>query len=65
MWNCLECASFVPDADQLGYYEEQASLWREKCKRFSSFPVIRGNAEKNAELFERIIKKLRENGGLS
>ena len=65
MWNCLECASFVPDADQLSYYEEQASLWREKCKRFSSFPVIRGNAEKNAELFERIVKKLREDGTLS
>ena len=65
MWNCLECEFFVPDADQLDYYEKQASLWREKCERFSNFPIIKGNAEKNAELFERVLRKLRENGCLS
>lgn len=62
MWNCLECASFVPDADQAAYYEEQATLWREKCERFSAFPVIRGNAERNSRLFKCILEKLREDG---
>lgn len=60
MWNCLECESFVPDAEQIDYYEEQALLWREKIARFSTFPVIKGNAEKNAELYECILKKLKE-----
>ena len=59
MWNCLDCEFFVPDAEQLEYYQEQAMLWREKCIRFSSFPIIKGNAERNAELFERVLKKLK------
>jgi integrase len=60
MWNCLDCGFFVPDAEQTGYYEEQALLWREKCARFSAFPIIKGNAERNAELFEGVLKKLKE-----
>jgi integrase len=60
MWNCLECKFFVPDMEQLDYYEEQASLWREKCARFSKFPIIRANAEKNAKLYEDILKKLKD-----
>lgn len=65
MWDCLGCSFFVPDADQTAYYEEQAALWREKCERFSNFPIIKGNAEKNAKSFECILKKLREDGCLS
>ena len=60
MWNCLECESFAPDADQLEYYVEQAVLWREKCVRFKKFPIIKGNAERNVELFERVLIKLKE-----
>ena len=60
MWNCLECGFFVPDAEQIGYYEEQAALWREKYTRFADFAVIKGNAERNTELYERILKKMKE-----
>ena len=60
MWNCLDCEFFIPDADQLSFYEEQAILWRVKCDRFTDFPIIKGNAERNAELFERVLKKLKE-----
>jgi integrase len=60
MWNCLDCEFFVADAEQLGYYEEQAILWREKSVKFNDFPIIKGNAERNAELYERILKKLKE-----
>lgn len=60
MWNCLDCEFFVPDAGQLDYYEEQALFWREKCTRFSDFPIIKGNAERNAELYERVLKNLKE-----
>ena len=61
MWNCLDCKFFVPDAEQLDYYEAQATLWREKCVQFSSFPIIKGNAERNAELYEHILNKMKEN----
>lgn len=60
MWDCLDCKFFVADAEQADYYKEQAVLWREKSVRFSSFPVIKGNAEKNAELYERVLAKLKE-----
>jgi len=60
MWNCLDCEFFVPDAEQLDYYEEQVTFWREKSVRFSDFPIIKGNAERNAGLYEHILKKLKE-----
>ena len=60
MWNCLECTFFVPDMEQLDYYEEQATLWREKSIRFSNFPIIKGNAERNTGLYEEILKKLKD-----
>jgi hypothetical protein len=59
MWNCLDCRFFVPDANQTDYYEEQVRLWREKSAGFSDFPVIKGNAEKNAELYECVLRKLK------
>lgn len=64
MWNCLECGFFVPDADQTDYYKEQAVLWREKSIRFSDFPIIKANSEKNAGLFESILEKLLKDCGL-
>ena len=59
MWDCLECEHFVPDAEQLDYYIQQIALWKEKSKSFAEFPVIRENAERNADLFERVAKKLK------
>ena len=50
----------MPDAEQLDYYEEQVTFWREKSVRFSDFPIIKGNAERNAGLYEHILKKLKE-----
>lgn len=60
MWNCLECKSFVPDAEQRDYYIEQIALWKEKQERFHSFPRIRENAERNVKLFESILRKIDE-----
>jgi len=51
MWNCLDCKFFVPDAEQKEYYIEQIALWKEKQERFQAFPLIRENAERNANLF--------------
>ena len=60
MWNCLECKSFVIDADQIDYYREQMFLWREKQNKFSAFPIICSNAKRNAELFKSILKSIEE-----
>jgi len=59
MWNCLACKSFIPDRVQLAYFEEQTETWAEKAVKFSVFPIIRKNAERNAELFRRITEKIK------
>jgi site-specific recombinase XerD len=59
MWDCLECASFIPDSGQLPFYEGQAAAWEEKARRFAAFPLIRQNALKNAELFRAVVEKVK------
>ncbi len=59
MWNCLECKHFIPDSEQLDYFYEQAESWRTKAIRFKDLPMIYQNALKNAELFQKIIDKIR------
>jgi len=59
MWNCLDCGHFIPDREQLPYFEEQIASWRDKAERFSSFPMIQSNSLKNAALFENIVNKIR------
>lgn len=63
MWNCLECEHFIPDAGQLSYFREQVQNLKDKAGKFESYPIIRENALKNAELFETIIDKI--SGGKS
>lgn len=63
MWNCLECEHFIPDAEQLSYFREQAQNLKDKAVKFEGYPIIRDNALKNAELFENIIDKI--SGGKS
>jgi site-specific recombinase XerD len=58
MWSCLDCAGFVPDAEQLAFYEEQLAAWESKALRFAAFPLIRQAAQKNTELFRIIIEKI-------
>jgi hypothetical protein len=59
MWNCLDCGFFVPDADQIDYYETQIDSWCEKAVKFAEFPLIKENSEKNAQLYESVLKKLK------
>jgi hypothetical protein len=60
MFHCLECESFIPDTTQLSYFIGQAESWREKAVKFAPFPIIKENALRNAELFERITEKIKE-----
>lgn len=59
MWNCLDCEKFVPDTEQLPFFEEQAAAWDEKAERFAQFPLLRQNALRNADLFREVIVKVR------
>jgi len=60
MWNCLDCKHFIPDREQLPYFREQVLSWQTKAERFKDYPMINTNALRNAELFEKIVKKLME-----
>ena len=60
MWNCLECKHFIPDREQLPYFREQVLSWQTKVEKFKDYPMIKTNALRNAELFEKIVKKLME-----
>jgi len=55
---CLDCNHFIPDADQLDYFIRQAEDWKKKAKQFDEFPIIKSNAEKNADLFKAISEKI-------
>jgi hypothetical protein len=59
MWTCLSCGQFIPEKEQLSWFEEQAESWRTKAERFVHDPLIRANALKNAEAFEDVIHKLK------
>lgn len=58
MWNCLDCEHFIPDCDQLKYFQEQKEGWQEKAKKFVNMPIVHQNALQNARLFEKIISKI-------
>lgn len=58
MTQCLECESFVPDASQISFYEEQASSWHVKAERFALYPQIRDTASRNAEVFQNVINNI-------
>ena len=60
MFHCLECESFIPDAGHVDYFEKQTEAWLEKAEKFSQFPIIRSNALKNAELFRRMMEKIKQ-----
>lgn len=59
MWNCLDCKKFVPDMEQLPFFEEQVQAWEEKAERFAQYPLLRQNAVRNAGLFREVAGKIR------
>jgi hypothetical protein len=59
MWACLSCGQFIPEKEQLHWFEDQAEAWRTKAERFAHNPLIRTNALKNADVFENVIRKLK------
>jgi integrase len=62
MWNCLECGHFVPEREQLPYFEKQAVEWRSKAKKFSQDAILHVNFSNIANSFDKIIEKIQQEG---
>lgn len=58
MFHCLDCSHFIPDAEQISYFEEQVLSWGKKAEKFKDFPIIKNNALHNAELFKKTVIKI-------
>jgi integrase len=63
MWVCFNCGHFIPEREQLGWFEEQVELWQVKAERFAHEPLIRENALKNLAAFNAVVHKLKADGG--
>lgn len=55
---CSECSYFIPEAEQLPYFEEQVAEWKHKLERFSNFPIVVNNAKRNIHVYQAIINKI-------
>ena len=58
-FECLNCESFVPNADELDYFENQVYDWSQKVDKFSNHEFMRQNAEYNLELNKNIVAKIK------
>jgi hypothetical protein len=56
---CLACQFFVPEIEQLPFFERQVEAWRAKAERFKAFPIIQKNAAANAALYQKIVNKMK------
>ena len=63
MWNCLDCKHFIPDKEQIAYFEKQVTAWNDKAEKFRDFPIIKSNSLKNSQLFEKVVAKIKHEGG--
>lgn len=59
MQTCLSCRFFIPEIEQLPFFEEQAKAWRGKAERFKAFPIIQKNAAANAALYQEAVSKIK------
>ena len=60
MWNCLECVHFIPEKEQLPYFEEQEKAWRDKAEKFKNHSIMEANFTEIADQFQQIIQKMRK-----
>lgn len=59
MFECLKCDKFIPNADELEYFEAQIEDWSKKIKRAGSNQYLKENAQYNLELNQNIVKKIK------
>ncbi|MFI8714532.1 tyrosine-type recombinase/integrase [Brevibacillus brevis] len=58
MFECLACDFFVPNANEVNYFEEQVKQWEEKVQKYSNHPFLKENALYNLEVNKKIVKKI-------
>ena len=54
MWDCLFCDNFVPEKEQLPYFEEQVIAWKDKAELFKNDAYMGISKQ-----FEKIIVKIK------
>ncbi len=59
LYECLGCDFFVPNADELDYFEEEVKQWSKKVEVFKSHQFMRENAEYNLALNKKIVEKIK------
>lgn len=57
-FQCLSCDSFIPDVDDLPYYEEQVRIFEEKLKKVGDHKYLKENIEYNLQLYRAVIIKI-------
>lgn len=59
MFECLSCNDFIPNVDDLDYFENQVIEWQRKVEAFKDHPYILENAKYNLMLNQNIVDKIR------
>lgn len=59
LYECLSCDLFVPNADELDYFEEEVKQWSKKVEVFKSHQFMRENAEYNLTLNKKMVEKIK------
>jgi integrase len=57
-FECLDCNSFIPDADDLPYYEEQVRIFEEKLIKVGEQKYLKENILYNLNLYKSAINKI-------
>ncbi|MGB4590468.1 MAG: tyrosine-type recombinase/integrase [Clostridiaceae bacterium] len=59
IFECFKCNYFIPNADEIEYYEEQFEEWKHKRDNSINKPFLFDNAQHNMNLVEAVILKIR------
>lgn len=59
MFECLKCDDFVPNADELEYFEAQVEDWLKKVRIAGNNKYLKENAQYNLELNQKIVEKIK------
>lgn len=58
MWDCISCKQFVPEQEQLPYFQEQVEMWKKKAVLFKDNQQLSANYSQLAGKFREAAEKL-------
>ena len=59
LYDCLACSYFIPDVNDLDYYEEQVKLWTNKIQMYKAQPFLVDKAINNLNLYNKIVNRIK------